>query len=184
VGRTLLPLGALAAVALLVFGGSLTVDAIDSLSETRVGATRTPVPGTRNVELEARRYTLFYEVGSSSVLEGDLDKLPIPPLEVTIRRGGDGTPLPLDDYGGSFTLYDGDRAAKAWRTVQVPEAGRYRIRAAGRPRALDLAVVLGKPVTRRVLRLVAGLAGIASGLGLLALLAAVEIAARFRRRSA
>ena len=63
--RTLLLLGALAAAVLTVWGGSLSVDAIDALTGgARIGDTRTPVPGRRTVTLDARKYVLYFEVDS------------------------------------------------------------------------------------------------------------------------
>ena len=180
--RTLLPTGAIAALALLAIGVLMTADAAGTLSETRLGSTRTFVPGSRWADLEERKYTVFYEVATGTIAEGSLDDLPVPPLEVTIRRDGDGPALPLDDYSGSFTVYSGGRGATAWRTVKVPEAGRYRIRVAGRSTDPGPAVVLGRPLTRRIFNLILGIAGIVAGLAVAALTTGLAIATGGRSR--
>lgn len=183
--RVTLPLGALAAIALLVGGIGIAVDAGSKLfGGVRIGETRTPVPGARDAQLDSGRYTLFYEVDESSVESdgsGDSD-VDVPPLEVTIRRGGDGPPLELEDYGGSFDVTGGGRAATAVRSVRVPESGRYRIRATSRRGAGSPAVVLGRPVLARILRLVVGIAAAFAGLALGALVVASALALRARGR--
>jgi hypothetical protein len=179
-----LSLGAAAALGLIVWGAVITVDVIDDWSGTRIGATRTRAPGARDVRLDATKYVVFYEVAERSVPsggDGSTGDIPIPPrLDVKIRRGGDGPPLPLDDYATDFHVSGGTRAARAVWTVQVPEAGRYRIAAAGAFGADEPAVVLGRPVGRRVVRLVAGIFGIVGGfmLGLVVGVIAVVLAIR------
>ena len=181
--RTLLLLGAIGAAALTIWGIALTVDAVSTFSGTRIGDTRTAVPGARDMELDEGRHTVFYEIDEDFVLRsGDDTEVPVPPLEVTIRRRGDGRALDLDDYGGSFDVTSGGRAATAVRTVNVPRGGVYRLRASGRAGGASPAVVLGKPVTRRALRLVVALAAVVAGLAALALMVALWIASRRRRR--
>ena len=183
--RTLLLLGGLAAIALTAWSVSLSIDAIDSLTGgARIGDTRTPVPGQRTVTLEARKYVVYYEVDSGFAggfdREGDVR---IPALEVAIRPDRDATPLPLDDYDGSFEVESGGRTAEAWRTVEVPREGPYRISAGPEVRAAAPAIVLGRPVSGRVMRLVLGVAGVLAGLALGGLVAAIAIALRVRARS-
>jgi len=101
------------------------------------------------------------------------DRIAIPRFLVTIRRGGDGPPLAIEDYDSDFRVESGGRAAQAAATIRIPSDGRYRITASGRPDAADSAVVLGRPVTRRVLRLVLGLAAFLAGLALGTLVIAV-----------
>lgn len=172
-----------AALALCAWGGTLAYGAIDSLTDgARIGETRTAIPGTTDAELDEGKHVLFYEVDSSTTT-GD-ERIPVPPLRVTIRRSGDGPPLRLEDYGGSFRVESGGRAAQAAATVRIPSDGRYRITAAGRPDAADPAVVLGRPVTRRVLRLVLGLAAFVAGLalGVLVIAVAAGLALREHRQ--
>jgi len=175
-------IGVVAALALCVWGGTLVYDAIDSLADgARLGETRTPIPGVTDVELDEGKYVVFYEVDSSTVV--DAEAIVIPSLDLAIRRGGDGQPLELDDYGSNFTVEGGGRAAKAAYTVRVPADGRYRISTSGEEGTGS--VVLGKPVTRRVLNLVLGgaafLAGIALGILVIAIVAGLSIRDRRRR---
>jgi hypothetical protein len=186
VRRTLLLLGGLAAVALTVLGVTITVDAIDQFSGgARIGKTRTPVPGQRDVTLEARKYVVYYEVDSG--FAGGFDEtreIQVPAdLDVAIRRNGDGPPLRLEDYSADFEVSSGGRTAQAWRTVDVPSKGDYRISAAPEVRAAAPAIVLGRPVTGRLVRLVLGIAAVLAGLGLGVLVGAIAIALRVRARS-
>ena len=183
--RTLLLLGGLAAVALTVWGVGLSIDAIDALTGgARIGETRTPVPGQRTVTLGARKYVVYYEVDSGFAggfdREGDVR---IPELDIAIRPDGEAAPLRLEDYDGSFEVESGGRTAEALRTVEVPREGRYRISAGPEVRAAAPAIVLGRPVSGRVMRLVLGVAGVLAGLGLGALVAAIAIGLRVRARS-
>ena len=159
-------LGVLAALALCAGGGVLAYDAADSLIDgARHGETRTPIPGATDVELDEGKYVVFYEVDSTSV--GD-ENVPVPEFTLTIRRAGGGPPLKIEDYGSDFRVDSGGRVGQAVSTVRIPSDGRYRIRTTGTPVGDEPAVVLGKPVGRRVLRLVLGatlfVAGLAIGL--------------------
>ena len=172
-------IGVLAALGLCVWGGTLVYDAIDSLADgARLGETRTPIPGSTDVELDEGKYVVFYEVTAGRV--PDAATLEIP----SIRRGGDGPPLELDEYGSELTVDSGGRAARAAFTVRVPADGRYRITTSGEEGSRS--VVLGKPLTRRVLSLVLGgaafLAGLALGILVIAIVAGLSI--RDRRKPA
>ena len=133
-------IGVAAALGLCVWGGLLAYDATDSLVDgARMGETRTSIPGTTDVELEKGKYVVFYEVDASSVF-GD-GRIPVPPLGLSIRRGGDGPPLELKDYGTDFNVESGGRAAQAAHTIRIPSDGHYRIRASGQRAGADPAVV-------------------------------------------
>ena len=178
-------MGALAGTALAVWGVTLSVDAIDALTGgARIGDTRTPVPGQRTVALDTRKYVIYYEVDSG--FAGGFDDagdLRIPALQVAIRPEGGRAALPLDDYDGSFEVDSGGRSAEAWRTVEVPREGNYRISTGPEVRAAAPAVVLGRPVSGRVTNLVLGVAATLAGLGLLAQMAAIAIGLRVRART-
>ena len=186
--KALLALGALIAIGAVAGGAALIVDSIERFSEARIEDSRTVLPGVRDAELDAGKHVLYYEVDADSVVtSGDevVGDIPVPPLEVTIRRDADGPPLPLRDYGGSFELTGGGRAATAVRTVRVPEDGSYRIRARGRPgTAVEPAVVLGRPVGGRVLRLVLGIALAVLGFALAALVTVLAVVLWLRARRA
>ena len=176
-------IGVLVALALCAWGGTLVYDAIDSLADgARRGETRTPIPGITDVDLDEGKYVVFYEIATSSV--PDVDDSSIPSFDLAIRRGGDGPALPLRGYGSDFTVESNGRTGRARYTVQIPSDGRYRITTAGNPEGADPAVVLGKPVTRRVLRLVFGAVMIIAGLtlGILVIAVAAGLAIRDRRR--
>jgi hypothetical protein len=178
-------IGVLVSLALCVWGGVLAYDAVDSLTDgARIGETRTPIPGRTDIDLDEGKHVVFYEVSASSVPAAE--DIVVPALDLSIRRGGDGRSLELEDYGSEFNVESGGRAAKAAFTVRIPGDGRYRITTSGSADAAQPAVVLGKPVTRRVLRLVLGLAAFVAGLalGILVIAVAAGLAFRDRRKSA
>lgn len=175
-------IGVLAALALCAWGGTLVYNAIDSLADgARRGETRTPIPGVTDVDLDEGKYVVFYEVNASSVGEGNV---PVPRFTLTIRRSGDGPALEVEDYGSDFRVESGGRVGQATSTVRIPSDGRYRITTGGKVDAAEPAVVLGKPVTRRVLRLVFGIVMFIAGLalGILVIAVAAGLAIRDRRR--
>ena len=186
--RLFLTLGALAALALMAVGAGMLAGAIEDFGATRIGETRTAIPGERTARLEPGKHVVYYEVDEGSVPGSDSGgdgEIAVPAgLPVSIRRDGDGRPLDLDDYGSDFNVSSGGRFAQAAATVEVPEEGSYSIEA-GRvdaSPASEPAVVLGRPITGRVLRLVVGIAGIVAGLGLAVLVAVVAVALAARRR--
>jgi hypothetical protein len=81
--------------------------------------------------------------------------------------------------GALAAISSGGRAAQAIATVEVPEDGRYEITVTDSADAPSPAVVLGKPITRRILRLVVGIAGSVVGLALLGLVARSPSASRY-----
>lgn len=181
-------LAAIAAAVLLGVGAALVAGAASSLSETRIGETRTAVPGERTAELEQRKYVVFYEVdedavggGGPSVSSGSPDIPVQPDLTVRFAPTGNGSPaLALDSYDSEFTVESGGRSAIAVSTVEVPRAGTYRVRASSRQAESEPAVVLGEPSRDRVLRLVLGI--VVLGIGALAAVAALVLALLLRRR--
>jgi hypothetical protein len=121
---------------------------------TRIGATRTPAPGSRVVTLSARKYVVYYEADTTG-----RQGLSRPQLKVRIESPS-GRRLPLRRYEGNFHTGGSLVDARAFLTVQVPRSGRYRIIvgkaapepiSAGAPR-----LVLGEPTGTSILRRVAG----------------------------
>ncbi len=110
----------------------------------------------------------------------------MPEFVVAIRRGGEGPVLDVDDYGADFHVDSGGREAQAALTVEVPSAGRYQIATSGEGGASEPAVVLGKPIARRILRLILGVMAFIAGLGLGILVIAIVagLAVRDRRQPA
>jgi len=64
VTRVVLPVAIVVAVALAVGGSLVVAHTIPRLHHLRIGSTRTPVPGTRAVQLQARKYVIYSEVRS------------------------------------------------------------------------------------------------------------------------
>jgi hypothetical protein len=158
-------------VALVVGGVTIAALAAVELPRGVLEETSTPIPGSDEVRLEARKYNVFYD-GSST------DEA-IPPLRVLVTPAGGGAPLPLGDFGGSLNYGN----AQAIGTVEVPREGAYRISTAGGPGlAGDPSVVLGEPIGKRILQVVLGAA--LAFLGLLGSILLVVISLVRRRRRA
>jgi hypothetical protein len=134
-------------VALVAGGATIAALAAVDLPRGVLEETSTPVPGSREVRLEARKYNVFYDGTSADE--------PIPRISVQVAPAAGGAALPLDDFGGSLNYGD----AQAIATVDVPRAGVYRIRTAGEPGLVaEPSVVLGEPLGKRILRVVLGAA--------------------------
>ena len=63
----------------------------------------------------------------------------------------------------------------------MPQEGRYRIQATAVPAADEPAVVLGRPVGRRVVRLVVGIFGIVGGFELAIVVGVIAVVLAIRR---
>jgi hypothetical protein len=149
--------------------------------------TRTPIPGERSVQLEGRKYNLFFEARTIPRPErvGDeLSDLESSPLRIRIRDVGSDHLLQLKRYSGDFTM-SGDRDATAFATVRVPHDGRYRISVASSDDLVfsEPSITLGEPIGGRVASVVIGsiLAAAAFAGGLLLLIATLIL--RSRRRA-
>jgi hypothetical protein len=146
--------------ALTVAGVWFAVDQAMELGDTILEDTRTPVPGERTLELEARKYNLFFEASDISDPDrvGDaLDDPDASPLTIRIREERGDRLLDLDGYSGTFTV-SGGRDATAIASVRVPREGRYRVSVTS---SQDLgysgeAIVLGEPVGARVAKVIGG----------------------------
>jgi hypothetical protein len=161
--------GLILLVALIAGGATIAALAAAELPRGVLEETSTPIPGSRDVRLEARKYNVFYD-GSST------DEA-IPPLRVLVTPPGGGAPLPLRDFSGSVNYGN----AQAIATVEVPRAGTYRIRTAGEPGLTgDPSAVLGEPIGKRILQVVLGAA--LAFLGLLGSILVVVISLVRRRR--
>jgi hypothetical protein len=146
--------------ALTVAGVVFVVDQSLGFGDVLIEGTRTPIPGERTVDLEGRKYNLFFEARAIARPErvGDeLSDLEASPLQIRIREQGSDRLLQLNAYSTDFTM-SGDRDATAFATVRVPHDGRYRISVASSD---DLpysqpGVALGEPIGGRVLTVVVG----------------------------
>jgi hypothetical protein len=148
--RVLSYLGVLLLFALTAGAVVVAVNAAFDLDRGLLEETRTPVPGAKVLNLEARKYNVFFEAD-------DLHGEDAPSLLVRVQ-GLDVDAAPeLRDYSGSFTI-SGSRDATAFATVRIPEAGRYRLVSSGQApgRFAEPAVVLGEPIGGRVGRIVGG----------------------------
>jgi len=81
-------------------------------------------PGRGTVELPAGEVIVFYDEARSISGNG---AVPEPEIGWSIRPAGGGPPLPLDGDGGRETNVDDERAWTDIESLDVPEAGAYRV---------------------------------------------------------
>lgn len=171
--RPLQIVGLVLLVALVVAGATIAAVSATKLPRGVLEETSTPIPGSRVVQLDARKYNVFYD--------GTSEQEAIPPIRVLVTPAGGGPELELEDFGGNLNFGD----AQAIATVEVPRSGRYRIVAEGDPTfSTQAEVVLGEPIGKRILRVVLG--GAVAFLGFVGavLLVVISLVRRRRRESA
>ena len=162
-------MGLVLLVALIAGGATIAALAAVELPRGVLEETSTPIPGSRVVQLDERKYNVFYD--------GTSEQEAIPPIRVLVTPAGGGTPLPLEDFSGSLNYGD----AQATATVDVPRSGRYRIATQGDPAfSTQAEVVLGEPIGKRILRVVLGIA--VAFLGFLGAVLLIVISLVRRRR--
>ena len=177
-------LGVVLLWALTVAGVGFAVEEAFEFDDALLEGTRTPIPGQRTVQLEARKYNVFFEaadIANPDRVGDQLDDPKTSPLNIRIRAEGSDRLLELNGYSGTFTVSDSTAIA----TVRVPREGRYRVSVTSSD---DLpysrpTISLGEPIGRRVIRLIG--AGIVSVVAFLAglLLLVVTLVVRSRRRA-
>lgn len=138
-GGGLVAAGVLGAVAWFV--GSLM-----SISDEVDGFQRVPLPGQGTVQLEARKYVLYYE-GS-----GAGESVPAFSVDMADRAGA---PLRIADYGGSLTYAFSGHEGSAQGTVTPTRAGPYTVRATGGGR-IGESLAFGRSITWPILRGILG----------------------------
>jgi hypothetical protein len=167
--RPLEIVGLVLVVALIAGGATIAALAAVKLPRGVLEETSTPIPGSRDLELEERRYNVFYD--------GTSENEDIPPLRVeVVSLEGGGAPQ-LEDFGGSLNFGN----AQAIASVEIPREGRYRLAAAGAP-GLQTEVVLGEPTGRRILAVVLG--GALTLLGFIGTILLIVVSLLRRRRQA
>ena len=140
---------------------------------------RVAAPGSRTVQLEERRYVVYFEGP-----EADEDK--VPPIEVAIADARSDRRLPIARYGDSLTYALGGHSGTAQGTVTPPRAGRYvvSVRTALR-RPAGVGVALGPSLAGRVVRAFFTAVGIAAVLAVAGFgLFGTTMVRRMRRRAA
>ena len=140
---------------------------------------RVAAPGSRTVELEDRKYVVYFEGPGAE--EGR-----VPPVQVAIADASTERRLPIAEYEDELTYSLGGHEGTAQGTVTPPRAGRYVVTArTSRGVPARLGVALGPSLAGRVLRAFFTAIGIAAVLGLAGFgLFGTTMVRRFRRRAA
>lgn len=125
--------------------------------KSRIGATRTPVPGARAVHLDSGKYDVYFELpGGGYNKYGEFNA----PSRLRVSIASPGTrSLPLLGYSGRSYVGSTGSQGLATDTVQIPQAGVYRIRTQWPNGAVyHSTVVLGvAPGTAYIRLIIAGL---------------------------
>ena len=140
---------------------------------------RVPAPGTRTVQLEERRYVVYFEGPGA-------DEGTVPPVQVAVADARSGRRLPIAGYEDELTYSLGGHDGTAQGTLTPPRAGRYVVTArTGRPASAQLGVALGPSLAGRVVRTTLTAIGIAAVFALAGFgLFGTTMVRRMRRRAA
>ena len=178
VTRVVLPVAIVVAVALAVGGSLVVAHAIPRLHHLRIGSTRTPVPGTRAVRLQAQKYVIYSEVPIADRDDDQAGALADSSLRIDSAAH---EPIALADYENDLHVTTDDLDIRAVLTVRIPHPGAYRITTDGPARSAGTpTVVLGDPTGSSIVRVIAG--GLAALFGAIALIGLVPAWISRRRR--
>lgn len=137
---------------------------------------RVQAPGSQEVQLEQRKYVVYFEGPGAGEDYA-------PPIEVSIRDARDESPLALAGYSGSLTYSIGGHSGTARATVTPPRAGRYVVSAATTQEpSAGLEVALGESIGGKILRAILGALAIGGLLLVAGILLVVRTAVKRRRR--
>ncbi len=139
-GGSLITLGVVGAILWLVAS-------LMSLNKEVDDFQRAPLTGVTTMQLEARKYVVYYEGPSASEV--------VPPFDLEIADAQTGKPLALAAYGGSLTYSIDDHEGSAQATVTPAHAGAYVVRTNSEPRIAS-SVALGPSIAGQLLRGILG----------------------------
>ena len=109
---------------------------------------RAPVPGEATMQLEARKYVVYYEGLNADEV--------VPPFEIEIADATTGTPLAIAPYGGSLTYSFSGHEGSAQGTVTPVHAGAYAVRTDSGARTSGASIALGRSLAWPILRGILG----------------------------
>lgn len=111
------------------------------------GFQRVPLPGDRTVQLDARKYVIYYE--------GPNADESVPQFEIAVTDSATERPLAIDSYGGSLTYSFGDEGT-AQATVTPTRTGAYAVRTSGGDGTSGAQVAFGRSIAGSILRSILG----------------------------
>jgi Domain of unknown function (DUF4234) len=141
IGGGLVAVGVLGAI--LWFVGSLM-----RMSDEVEAFPRVPVPGEATIELEARKYVVYYE--SSSAEQS------VPTVELAITEARTAVPLAISPYSGSLTYSFSGHEGAALATVTPGQAGGFTVRTDSAAATSGASVALGRSLAWPILRGILG----------------------------
>jgi hypothetical protein len=142
-----------ALVAAGVFGAVLWfVISILALGDKVDDFQRVPIPGEATVQLEARKYVIYYESPTADEF--------VPAFAIDIVDAATGAPAPVAGYGSTLTYSYSGHEGSAVATVTPPTTGDYLVRTDGDPGPGTANVALGESLAGPLLRMILGAFGI------------------------
>lgn len=136
-------------IALGVVGAILWfVTSVTSINDEVNGFQRGPLTGETTMQLEARKYVVYYEGPSGEVA--------VPPFEIEIAEAGTGTPLDIALYDGSLTYAMPGHEGSAQGTVTPTRAGTYAVRTNSDVQTIGANVALGPSIAGALVRGILG----------------------------
>jgi hypothetical protein len=109
---------------------------------------RAPLPGTATVQLEGRKYVIYYE--------GPNAESSVPPFEIGVTDARTGQPIDIATYGGSLTYSMSGHEGSAQATITPARAGEYVVRTETDARVTGSNVALGSSIAGQILRTILG----------------------------
>ena len=136
---------------------------------------RVPVPGEATVQLEARKYVVYYESLTAEEV--------VPPFKIAIADARTGTPVAIEPYGTSLTYSVSGHEGSAQATVTPAHAGAYAVRTDDGETS-GASVALGRSLAWPILRGILGtfaIGGLLAGSGVILLVVTAVRRSRARR---
>jgi hypothetical protein len=108
---------------------------------------RVPVPGEATVQLEARKYVVYYESSTAEEV--------VSPFRIAIANARTGAPLAIESYDASLTYSMFGHEGSAQATVSPAHAGAYAVRT-GDGQTSGASVAFGRSLAWPILRAILG----------------------------
>jgi hypothetical protein len=124
---------------------------------------RVPIPGEATVQLEARKYVVYYESSTAEEV--------VPPFRIAIADARTGTPLAIESYDNSLTYAGFGHEGSAQATVTPARAGAYTVRTDD-GQAGGASVAFGRSLSWPIVRAIIGtfaIGGLLAGSGVVLL---------------
>lgn len=132
-----------------------------------------PIPGSAQVQLEARKYVVY--------VEGPGADVSAPAVRIQVVDARTEQPVSLQSYGGSLT-YSFEQDGSALATVTAPRAGAYLVRTGGAAEGGGYRLAFGESVGGKIVSAIVGAFAIGGVLGISGIALIIVTAVRRSKR--